>query len=198
MTAFTPNIKIYSIPPNTSHDATRTEITDWVDYSISATRGTSEYISAPYPAQTTVTLLFPENVIPDIELGSWLEIGVYTASTGTWSTIHSGNVTGRSSSYRAYGLEGFVLEWQFSLASGISILQNTVWYNESNFTDTTEECINKVYLETGHILWNQVNSSTTWAAYPPIAWDSIDDKRLVAFGAGFHSRLSVYSLVSAL
>jgi hypothetical protein len=188
MTAWTPDIKIFALPPNTDHLDPSTEITDWVDYSISASRGSSEYISAPYPAATVVTLLFPENVIPDIELGSWLEIGVYTASVGTWATIHSGNVTSRTSAYRAYALDGFVLEWQFTLTSGISILQNTTWYNESTFTDTTDECLLKVYQETGRFMWNAINNNTTWENYGPLPWDSVDDSVIYTlpglFGSG--------------
>jgi hypothetical protein len=122
-----------------------------------------------------VTLLFDQNVIPDIELGSFVEIGVYTASVDTWAIIHSGYVTSRKSAYRAYGLDGFVLEWQFSLTSGISIYQNMTWYNESNFTDTTEECIQKVYLDAGRFMWNQINVNTTWENYGPLAWDNVDD-----------------------
>jgi hypothetical protein len=175
MTAFTPDIRIQYYPPNTDRLDPAITVTDWVDYSISASRGTSEYISAPYPASTVVTLLFDENVIPDIELGSFVEIGVYTASVDTWAIIHSGYVTSRNSSYRAYGLEGFLLEWQFSLTSGISIYQNMTWYNESNFTDTTEECIQKVYLDAGRFMWNQINVNTTWENYGPLAWDNVDD-----------------------
>jgi hypothetical protein len=49
------------------------------------------------------------------------------------------------------------------------------WYNESNFTDTTEECIQKVYLDAGRFMWNQINVNTTWENYGPLAWDNVDD-----------------------
>ncbi len=177
MTAWTPDIKIFTLPPNASHTDPRVEVTDWVDYSITASRGTSEYISPPYPAQTTVSLLFDKNVIPEIELGTWVEIKVFKNSTSTYEVIHSGYVTNRSSSYRAYGLSGFVLEWQFNLTSAISILQNTTWYNEAIFTDTTDVCLFNVFSETGRFIWSTINSNTTWQDYGPTQWQDVDTLR---------------------
>jgi len=175
VTAWTPDIRIEYLPPGTDHTSIGTVIDGWIDYSISATRGSSEYISAPYPMQTTVSLLFDENVIPDIELGSWLTIGVYTPTTGTWSIIHSGNVTDMTSSYRSYGLSGFVLEWQLSLTSAISVLQNMTWYNEATFTDTTDNCIYQINSDLGRAMWNQVNATTSWADIGGMDWLSFDD-----------------------
>jgi hypothetical protein len=125
--------------------------------------------------QTTVTLLFDENVIPEIELGSWLTIGVYSAISETWSVIHSGNVTEMTSSYRAYGLAGFVLEWQINLASAISVLQNMEWYNEELIEDATENCITEVELDLGLAMWNQVNALTSWENIGGMDWFSFDD-----------------------
>jgi hypothetical protein len=177
MTDWTPDVKIFTLPPNASHDDPRVEVTDWVDYSISASRGTSEYISPPYPAQTVVSLLFEDNVVPDIELGTWIEIQVYSNVISDYAVIHSGFVTNRTSSYRAYGLTGFILEWQFSLTSAISILQNTTWYNEANFTDFTDVCLFNVFSETGRFIWSQINSNTTWANFGPTSWQDVDTAR---------------------
>ena len=109
MTDFTPEIRVMTLPPNTDHGNTMTEVTAMVDYNINISRGTSEYINAPYPAQTTLTLLFDEDVIPDIELGSWVQIECRN-SIGAWAVLQAGNVTNRTSQYRSYGLLGFVLE----------------------------------------------------------------------------------------
>ena len=174
MTAFTPAITIYSLPPNTAHSATKTEVTDWIDYSISISRGSSEYIQPPYPGQTEISLLFDVNVIPDIELGSWLEIHVDSPTWGDPPIIYAGNVTNRTSAYRAYGLAGFVLEWRFTLTSGISILQNTSWYNPTTFTGDSNECLTKVFDRLNRVMWNEINASLTWENYGPETWEEVD------------------------
>jgi hypothetical protein len=183
VTAWTPDIKIFTLPPNSSHDPfiPRTEVTDLVDYSISISKGSSEYISAPYPGQTQVSLLFDENVIPDIELGTWMEISVYDGALFDYSPIYSGYVIERTSSYRAYGLSGFVLEWNFVLASGISILQNTTWYLDADYTGTTDECLEKVYENIGKLLWSQVNDNLNWTDIGPETWEDYDANRISGF-----------------
>jgi hypothetical protein len=183
MTAWSPDIKIFTLPPGSSHDPLipRTEVTDLVDYSISITKGSSEYISAPYPGQTQVSLLFDENVIPDIELGTWVEISFYDSAIAKYTPIYSGYVIERTSSYRAYGLTGFVLEWNFVLASGISILQNTTWYLDADYTGTTDECLEKVYLNIGKLLWSQVNENLNWTDIGPETWEDYDANRTSGF-----------------
>ena len=179
MTAWTPDLKIFTVPPNTSiaGSSPRTEITDWVDYSIVTSRGTSEYINPPYPAATQISLLFNEDVIPDIELGSFVELRYFASIYGSYETIHSGYVTNRSSRYRFNGTTGFVLEWVYSLTSAISILQNTSWYNPSTFTGTTNDCIELVYSQFGLRRWEQVNSNTTWLDIGPYTWANLDNAR---------------------
>jgi hypothetical protein len=181
MTDFTPDIKIYTLPPNAPHTDPRVEVTDLVDYSITISRGTSEYISAPYPGHSILTLLFDENVIPDIELGTWVEIQAYKTTTATYEIIHAGYVTSRQSAYRAYGLSGFVLEWQFSLTSPISILQNTSWYNSTITTDVTDVLLLSLYAIAGRFIWSEINANTTWADYGPTQWEYVDFDRQNTF-----------------
>jgi hypothetical protein len=183
MTAFTPDIKIFTLPPNSSHDPfiPRTEIVDLVDYSFSINKGSSDYITAPYPGQTEVSLLFDQNVIPDIELGTWMEISLPSGGPFDYSPIYSGFVINRTSSYRAYGLSGFVLEWNFTLASGISILQNTTWYLDADFTGTTTQCLEKVYENIGKLRWDQVNSNFDWTEIGPETWEDFDAARIAGF-----------------
>jgi hypothetical protein len=178
MTAFTPNITIYTLPPNTAHTDPKTEVTDWVDYRINISRGSSDYITPPYPGQTTVTLLFDENVIPDIEIGSWLEIHVDSSTYLDPPVIHSGNVVDRSSQYRAYGLEGFVLEWSFTLSSGISILQNTSYNLDTYRLDITGFLLNDIIEASARQMWSQVNPLTSWANYGPETWAAVDDSAI--------------------
>ena len=178
MTDWTPDVKIFTLPPNASHDDPRVEVTDWVDYSIIASRGTSEYISPPYPSQTVVTLLFADNVIPEIELGTWIEISVYSPTFLNYEVIHSGYVTNRTSQYRNYGIAGFILEWEFSLTSAISILQNNAWYNETNFTDQTDFCIQRVLERSLKLMWSQINNTLTWENYGPETWEDVDYDRM--------------------
>jgi hypothetical protein len=177
MTAFTPEIKIYAYPPGADlvFHTVGTEITDLVDYNISISKGTSEYITAPYPSQATVTLLFDENRIPDIYLGSYMQ--VIEISTGANRFIYEGYVVNRTSSYRAYGLTGFILEWTFTLASGISILQNTTWYNPADFTGTTDECLDRIIANYGYLLWSQVNSNLDWTEIGGETWEDFDGPR---------------------
>jgi hypothetical protein len=177
MTAFTPEIKIYQYPPGTDLQLIDigTEVTDLVDYDISISDGTSQYITPPYPSQGTVTLLFYENRIPDIYLGSYVQ--VVEVSSGSNKIIFEGYVINRKSSYREYGLTGFILEWTFTLASGISILQNTSWYNPNAFTGTTEECIDRIKANYGYLLWSQVNSNTDWTEIGGETWEDFDAPR---------------------
>ena len=174
MTDFTPAIKILTLPPNASHTDPRTEITSWVDYNINASRGTTEFINPPYPAQSEITLLFDDNVIPDVELGTWMEVAVYSAVTLDYEVMHSGYVTNRTSRYRAYGLEGFVLEWSFSITSAISVLQNTEYYEPDTYTLGTSDLLNDVITYSQSTMWNQVNANTTWANYGPTSWANVD------------------------
>lgn len=178
MTDFTPNITIYALPPNTAHTATKTEVTDWVDYRISISRGSPDYITPPYPGQTTVTLLFSEDVIPNIQIGSWLEIHVDSATYLDPPVIHSGNVTDRSSRYRAHGIEGFVLEWSYTLSSMISILQNTSYYLDTYRLDITGFLLNDIIEASGKQMWNQVNPLTSWENYGPETWATVDDSAI--------------------
>jgi hypothetical protein len=177
MTAYTPEIKIYQYPPGADLQLITigTEVTDLVDYNISITKGTSQYITPPYPTQATITLLFDENRIPDIYLGSYLQ--VVEISSGVNKIICEGYVINRTSSYREYGLTGFILEWTFTLASGISILQNTNWYNPAAFTGTTEECLDRITANYGYLLWSQVNSGTTWENVGGEDWEDFDAAR---------------------
>jgi hypothetical protein len=179
MTAFTPDIKIFYIAPNVSISGTspRTEVTDWVDYNIVTSRGTSEYINPPYPGATEITLLFDENYIPDLELGSFVEVKYFNPIYDDYTTIHSGYVTNRSSRYRFNGNTGFILEWTYSLTSAISILQNTSWYNPSTFIGTTNDCIDLIYSQFGLRRWEQVNSNTTWLDVGPYTWANLDNAR---------------------
>jgi len=180
MTAWTPDIKIFYLPPNSdlSSSNPRIEVTDLVDYSILTSRGSTDYITPPYPAQTSVSLLFDENVIPDIQLGSWVEVRYFEAVDSTYQVLHSGFVVNRTSAYRSYGLTGFVLEWTFTLASAISILQNMTWYNPSTFTGTTTQCLERIVEFYGKLMWNQINSNISWENYGPSSWAEIDTPRL--------------------
>jgi hypothetical protein len=179
MTAWTPELKIYQYPPNADllSKSLGTEVTDLVDYSISISKGTDQYISAPYPTQTSVTLIFDENRIPEIYLGSYLQVTVREQLSGNFQPIAEGYVINRTSSYRAYGLTGFILEWTFTLASGISILQNTNWYNPETFTGTTEQCINRLNDFYGYLQWDQINSSIDWTEIGGTTWNSFDNER---------------------
>jgi len=178
MTDFTPAIKVYTLPPNAPHTDPLVEITSYIDYSINISRGTSQYINPPYPGQTTVTLLFDTNIIPNVQIGTWIEIHVYKASTSAYVVMHSGYVTYRSSGYRSHGMTGYILEWRFTLSSGISILQNTDWYNNTLTTATTSTNIQNVENATGVFLWSTVNASTKWQDYGPTAWNKVDTSRI--------------------
>jgi hypothetical protein len=180
MTDFTPAIRVMVLPPNTDHTATKTEITSWVDYNINISRGTSEYINPPYPAQCTLSLLFDDNVIPDIELGSWVEIQIQD-SADAWQVLQAGNVTDRSSSYRSYGLLGFVLEWQFAITSTISLLQNNTYYNDEAVDALTYGCIGRIIDESTAFNWFAINQNLTWENYGPGTWADVDTLREVDF-----------------
>jgi hypothetical protein len=177
MTAFTPEIRVMYLPPNTDHEATKTEVTAWVDYNINISRGTSDFISPPYPGTCTLSLLFDKDLIPDIELNSWVQIEV-KSSIGIWGAIHAGNVTNRTSSYRSYGLDGYILQWDFQITSPISLLQNLNYTLDS---DVTESSINLVssYITPQAIAfnWTQISNNLTWAAYGPGAWEDVDETR---------------------
>jgi hypothetical protein len=180
MTDFTPAIRVMVLPPNTDHTATKTEVTSWIDYNINISRGTYEYISAPYPAQCTLSLLFDENVVPDIELGSWVEIQIQD-SASAWQILQAGNVTDRSSSYRSYGLLGFVLEWQFAITSTISLLQNMNYYNDEVVSSLTWNCLNRIVDEATALNWFALSQNLTWADYGPGTWAGVDSLRQVDF-----------------
>jgi hypothetical protein len=182
VTDFTPEIRVMYLPPNTIHSATKTEVTSWVDYSINITRGTSEYISAPYPASCSLSLLFDEDYIPDIELGSWVEIQVKN-HLGGWTVLQAGNVTERSSSYRAYGITGYVLEWRFTITSQITLLQNTN-YAVNQYTESTAEgLILYIEEEMYNLNWASVNRNLTWANYGPQTWAQVASSRQLNFPA---------------
>lgn len=174
MTAFTPDLRIEYLPPGKVHTDPRIVVTDWVDYSISATRGVNQYIDSPYPMSSSVSLLFDEDVIPNITLGSWIVISAYNSTTLDYAIVHSGYVTDISSSYRFHGMDGYILEWQYSLTSAISILQNTTWYNPAQFTDTTMDCVDYINSYFGTTMWNEVNAETQWNQYGPLTWDEVD------------------------
>jgi hypothetical protein len=180
MTDFTPAIRVMVLPPNTDHTATKTEITSWVDYNINISRGTSEYINPPYPAQCTLSLLFDENVIPDIELGSWVEIQIQD-SASAWQVLQAGNVTDRSSSYRSYGLLGFVLEWQFAITSPISLLQNNNYYLDELQDGLTWGLLGYIIDASTAFNWFALNQNLTWANYGPGTWADVNALREVDF-----------------
>ena len=176
MTDFTPVIRIMTLPPNTDHTATKTEVTSMVDYNINISRGTSEFINPPYPGTCTLSLLFDDNVIPDIEIGSWIEIQIQD-STSTWIVLHAGNVTNRTSSYRNYGLAGYILQWDFDITSPISLLQNTT-YQGADIESTTNVLIEDyINPEATAFNWTQISNNLTWAAYGPGTWADVDLSR---------------------
>jgi hypothetical protein len=165
-----------TLPPNTDHTATKTEVTSMVDYNINISRGTSEFINPPYPGTCTLSLLFDDNVIPDIEIGSWIEIQIQD-STSTWIVLHAGNVTNRTSSYRNYGLAGYILQWDFDITSPISLLQNTT-YQGADIESTTNVLIEDyINPEATAFNWTQISNNLTWAAYGPGTWADVDLSR---------------------
>ncbi len=171
-----------TLPPNTIHTATQTEVTGWVDYNFNISRGTQEFINPPYPGTCVLTLLFDENYIPDIELGSWVEIQVYSVADSQWSPIHAGNVTDRTSSYRSYGITGFVLAWEFNLTSPISLLQNTDYLLEQATEGQASGIIdNVIYPLAQAFIWSELNADLTWANYGPDTWAEVDLKRVYDF-----------------
>jgi hypothetical protein len=176
MTDFTPEIRVMYLPPNTIHSAAKTEITTWVDYNINISRGTDEYINPPYPGGCTLSLLFDENYIPEIELGSWIEIQVKN-SFGTWTVLQAGNVVNRSSQYRSFGIAGFVLEWQFVITSTISLLQNTTFYVNQYTEGLTDGLVAYIEEESTVLNWFAVNRELTWENFGPQAWDEVDTYR---------------------
>jgi hypothetical protein len=176
MTDFTPAIRVMVLPPNTIHSATKTEITSWVDYNINISRGTSEFINPPYPGTCTLSLLFDKNVIPDIEIGSWIEIQVQD-STSTWIVLHAGNVTNRKSSYRNYGLAGYILQWDFDITSPISLLQNTTYQGADIASATNVLIEDYINPEATAFNWTQISNNLTWAAYGPGTWADVDLSR---------------------
>jgi hypothetical protein len=182
LTAFTPEIRVMTLPPNTIHSATKTEVTSWVDYNINISRGTDEYINAPYPASCNLSLLFDEDYIPAIELGSWVEIQVKN-NYGTWTVLQAGNVTNRNSLYRSYGLSGYVLEWQFTITSQISLLQNTNYFVNQFVLSTAEGLILYIEEEMYNLNWASVNRNLTWANYGPQTWAQVATSRQLNFPA---------------
>ena len=180
MTSWTPDLKIFTLPPNADIDESnpRTEVTDLVDYSIDISVGAPDYITPPYPMQATVTLLFDENRIPEIYIGSYMEIRRFEPVISDYVVIKGGYVINRTSAYRAYGLSGFVLEWTFTLASAISILQNMTWYNPEDFTGTTTECLERIETFYAKLLWSQVNSNLDWTEIGGETWADFDTPRL--------------------
>jgi hypothetical protein len=182
VTAFNPEIRVMTLPPNTSHSATKTEVTSWVDYNINISRGTYEYINAPYPASCSLSLLFSEDYIPDIELGSWVEIQVKD-NYNVWRVLQAGNVTNRSSSYRSHGVLGYVLEWRFTLTSQISLLQNTNYYVNQFILSTAEGLILYIEEEMYNLNWSSVNRNLTWANYGAQTWAEVGTSRQINFPA---------------
>jgi len=176
MTDFTPELRVMTLPPNTSHSATRTEVTSWIDYNFDVSRGTYQYISPPYPGTCTLSLLFDENIIPEIELGSWIEIEVKD-SAGSWKILQAGNVTNRSSQYRSYGIVGFVLEWQFVITSTISLLQNTDFYVNQYTDGTTDALVTYIQEQATVLNWFAVNRDLTWQNFGPETWAEVDTYR---------------------
>lgn len=170
------------LPPNTDHGDPKTEITSWVDYSLNISRGATEFINEPYPASCTLSLLFDENIVPEIELGSWVEIQVQDSSS-TYQVLQAGNVTNRSSSYRSYGLIGFVLEWQFAITSTISLLQNTGYYVNSYTESLADGLIALIEEQSTAFNWFTLNANLTWAAYGPDTWAEVDTTRINDFPA---------------
>jgi hypothetical protein len=182
MTDFTPDIRVMYLPPNSDHGDVKTEITSWVDYNINITRGTSEFINPPYPGSCKLSLLFDEDIVPDIELGSWVQIEVINGALG-YEVLHAGNVTNRTSSYRSYGLTGFVLEWQFEITSAISLLQNTNYYVDTYTESTADGFVAFIADASTAFNWFALNRNLTWADYGPATWAEVDTTRLYDFPA---------------
>lgn len=166
-----------TLPPNTIHSATKTEVTSWIDYNINVSRGTSQFIDPPYPGTCTLSLLFDTNLIPNIQIGSWVEIQVKNSSNA-WVVLHAGNVTNRTSSYRSYGVTGFILQWDFDLTSPISLLQNTSYSMDFETTSTTDGLIVAVINPQAiGFNWTQLSNNLTWAAWGPGTWAQVDSSR---------------------
>jgi len=182
VTNFTPEIRVRTLPPNTIHSAPMTTITSWIDYNITISRGTFEYINAPYPASCTLSLLYDEDFIPDIELGSWVEVQVKD-EFGTWKTLQAGNVSNRTSVYRGYGVKGYVLEWQFTITSQISLLQNTNYTIDQYVESTAEGLILYIEEQMYNLNWASVNRNLTWANYGPQTWEEVATSRQLNFPA---------------
>ena len=180
MTTFTPVIRIMTLPANTDHADPKTEVTSWVDYEINLSRGTSEFINPPYPGECNLSLLFDENLVPEIELGSWVEIQVQTF-TGTYEILHAGNVTNRSSNYREFGILGFVLEWQYAITGTISLLQNSNYYLDTTTTQQAGGFVIDIFDQSTAFNWFAINRNLTWAAYGADTWAEVDLTRINGF-----------------
>ena len=174
MSSYSGNVKIFYLPPNTAHTEPMIEVTDWVDFNFNIQTGAPNYITPPYPSAATVSLMFDEDVIPDLEIGSWVQICAQDPySPNDYNPIMSGNVTNRTSAYRAYGITGYVLEWQFEITSFISVLQNADYYNNDDVIGP-----NPMYFIVYPALrWEQLSDNLTWAAYGAGTWENVDNDR---------------------
>jgi hypothetical protein len=150
------------------------EVTDWVDFNFNIQTGAPNYITPPYPSSATVSLMFDEDVIPDLEIGSWVQIcAVNPNDSNDYNAIMSGNVTNRTSAYRSYGIAGYVLEWQFEITSYISVLQNADYYNNDDGIGSNP----MYFIVYPSLRWEQISDNLTWAAYGPATWDEVDLER---------------------
>ena len=147
-----------------------------VEYNLNIQGGSEDYINPPMPGSTSIDLTFDEDVIPPIQIGN--VVTIQDTSVQGIGYIFIGKVVGRSSRYSAWGTAGFLLTWTYELAGFISDLQKMSWYNPSNYTGTTDQCLDLVMANAGKSTWSQVNPNLTWANVTPTTtwetWDGVD------------------------
>ena len=142
---------------------TATEITNYVEYDFSVNGGSSDFINAPLPSNSSIKLFFTDETIPAIQVGYWIEIVDNTLGV-TWAF---GQVTSRSSRYAAWGTAGYIVEWSYEFVGFISLLQKMSWYNPSTYTGDTSDCLSLIFSYAGLATWSQVTPTQTWAQVDP-------------------------------
>ena len=165
-----------------STDWTLSDLTDVpgiVEYNLNVSGGSEDYINAPMPGTTSVSLTFDEDVIPPIQVGNVMKID--DTSVSGIGTIFVGKVVSRTSRYSSWGTAGFLLTWAYQLTGYISELQKISWYNPSVYTGTTNQCIDLVIANAGLSTWSTVDPALTWENIQGSpTWETWDSANIVS------------------
>lgn len=165
MTAYTPAVRVWI--DGVYYD-------NVVEYDITLSNGRNDVTEQAQPGYTTITMIMPPTSKKST-MGIGKNVKLYlTNSSGVSTLMFTGVISDFTAQYRDYGLTSYVLEYQLTVVSVLSVLtrRNAGYVNMPEEKDG--ERVLRILKEALLTSWSRVSSTLIWTEIPTVSWADYD------------------------